>query len=91
MIKLELVISNQLGLHARAASKLVNIALRYSSESVLELVSTGIQASCKSIMGIMMLGAGCGTSVLLQVEGNDEVSAMEALRDLIEMKFGEDN
>lgn len=91
MIKMKLVICNELGLHTRAASKLVNTSLHFSSEITITVLSSLITANCKSIMGLMMLGAGCGTSVEINVSGEDEEVASAAIKTLIESKFGENS
>jgi phosphocarrier protein HPr len=87
MLRRKITIINKLGLHARAAAKLVHVASRYVSESKLirgEKVVNG-----KSIMGVMMLAASKGTEIELVVEGEDEQEAMEALCQLIDNRFGE--
>lgn len=80
-------IVNKLGLHARAAAKLVNTAARYRSDVRLRRDSR--EANAKSIMGVMMLAAGRGTELHLETEGPDEEEAFDALKELIEDKFGE--
>lgn len=87
MIKKNITIINKLGLHARAAAKLVHLASRFASES--KLIKDGKSANGKSIMGVMMLAAGKGTEIELQVDGLDEHEAMNALSDLINNQFGE--
>ncbi len=79
---------NKLGMHARASAKFVNLASQFRSDITLE--RNGHQANGKSIMGIMMLAAGKGSSLRLRVEGADEDQAMHALCGLIENRFGED-
>ncbi|WP_116964041.1 HPr family phosphocarrier protein [Fastidiosibacter lacustris] len=91
MKEVELVIINQLGLHARAASKLVNLALRFSSDVYMEVVKTGVKVNCKSIMGLMMLGASCGTSIIISAEGEDAQEALDSIRTLIQDRFGEES
>ncbi len=87
MIKTNIVISNKLGLHARASAKLTKLAGGFSSE--VHLSRNGRRVNAKSIMGVMMLAAGLGSEVEIEVDGADEASAMAALRHLIEAKFGE--
>ena len=91
MVKLvknkKIVISNKLGLHARAAAKFVRIAAGYQSEIMIN--SGNQEVSGKSIMGIMMLASGKGTEINLVTVGPDEEEAMIALEDLIINKFGE--
>jgi phosphocarrier protein len=84
----EVVISNRLGLHARAAAKLVSIASRYGATITLE--KQGQRVNGKSIMGVMMLAANKGTLILLTADGEGEGEAIEALTELINDKFGED-
>ena len=83
----KIIISNKLGLHARAAAKFVRIASGFQSEIMIHLGSHKI--SGKSIMGIMMLAAGKGTEISLVTVGPDEDKAMTALENLIINKFGE--
>lgn len=87
MINKELEIINKLGLHARAANKLVTTAMRFECDLMLE--KEGRKVDAKSIMSIMMLAASCGTTVVIHADGRDEESAMTALVDLINDKFGE--
>lgn len=87
MIRRKIKIINKLGLHARAAAKFVTLASRFKSEVQLIKGERGVNG--KSIMGVMMLAAGCGSELDLTVEGVDEHSAATALCELIEMKFGE--
>lgn len=83
----DIVISNKLGLHARAAAKLTQLASKFSSEI---FISRGAQrVNAKSIMGVMMLAAGIGSTVTIETEGPDEREAMDALLKLIADKFGE--
>ena len=83
----KIIISNKLGLHARAAAKFVRIASGFQSEIMIHLGSHKV--SGKSIMGIMMLAAGKGTEISLVTVGPDEDEAMTALETLIINKFGE--
>jgi len=87
MIKSSILISNKLGLHARASAKLTKLAGGFGSE--IHLSRNGRRVNAKSIMGVMMLAAGMGTEIEIEVEGPDEAAAMEALRALIDGKFGE--
>ena len=89
MLKEKIEIINELGLHARAASKLVTLASKYGSETRLVL-SNGLSANCKSIMGLMMLAASCGTLVTIYSDGEDERQALEAINALVQNKFGEE-
>ena len=87
MISREIEIINKLGLHARAAAKLVSTAAQFSAE--VKLNKAGQSINAKSIMGVMMLAAGIGTEVSLRCEGEDEQAAHDALVALFEDKFGE--
>lgn len=82
-----MTIVNKLGLHARAAAKLVHLASRFQSES--RLVRGDKVVNGKSIMAVMMLAASRGTQIELIVEGDDEQEAMTALSELISNRFGE--
>lgn len=87
MIKTKISISNKLGLHARASAKFTKLAASFNSEVFMSRGDRRINA--KSIMGVMMLAAGIGTEIELEVDGADEQAAMEALLHLIADKFGE--
>ncbi|HKJ72427.1 MAG TPA: HPr family phosphocarrier protein [Gammaproteobacteria bacterium] len=87
MIRRPLRITNKLGLHARAASKLVSVASGYEAEVTLS--RDGQEVSGKSIMGVMMLGASRGTDLELITDGPDEEAAADALSGLVEDRFGE--
>lgn len=87
MIKSSILITNKLGLHARASAKLTKLAGGFASEVHLE--RNGRRVNAKSIMGVMMLAAGMGTSIEIEVDGPDEEAAMQALRQLIDERFGE--
>jgi phosphocarrier protein len=80
-------IVNKLGLHARAAAKLTHLAGGFASD--IWLSRSGRRVNAKSIMGVMMLAAGQGTSVLIEAEGADAEQALAALTKLIADKFGE--
>ena len=87
MIKSKLTISNKLGLHARASAKLTKLASSFRSEVFMSRNDRRVNA--KSIMGVMMLAAGKGAEVEIEVAGEDEQEAMSALQRLITDKFGE--
>jgi len=88
MIKKQAKIINKLGLHARAAAKLVTLASGFKSD--IQLGLNGKQINGKSIMGVMMLAAAQGYTIELMVSGSDEEQAMEALLELINSRFEED-
>ena len=88
MIAENITIINKLGLHARAASKLVNCANQFESEVFIN--RKGNRVNAKSIMGVMMLAASKGVELELEIDGNDQQSCRDALVDLINNRFGED-
>ena len=87
MIQTRILISNKLGLHARASAKLTKLAGGFRSE--IHLSRNGRRVNAKSIMGVMMLAAGLGSEVEVEADGPDEQEAVDALRALVEAKFGE--
>ncbi|MEY8878783.1 MAG: HPr family phosphocarrier protein [Leptothrix sp. (in: b-proteobacteria)] len=87
MIRSTITISNKLGLHARASAKLTKLVGSYPCEVFLSRNSRRVNA--KSIMGVMMLAAGPGSEIEIEVDGEREQEAMQALRALIDDKFGE--
>jgi phosphocarrier protein HPr len=87
MLEREILVQNKLGLHARAAAKLVQLLGAYKSSAVL--VCRGREVNAKSIMGVMLLAAAQGTQVLLRVEGPDEAEAVEAAAALFARFFDE--
>lgn len=84
----EVTIINKLGLHARAAAKFVKVASSFQCD--IKIHAGHKEVSGKSIMGIMMLAAGKGSTIEIKTIGSDENLAMEALEALINDKFGED-
>ena len=84
----DLVIANKRGLHARAAARFVQCAERFDAEITVSKDQTTVGAT--SIMGLMMLGAGPGTTVRITAQGNDAEAALKALAELISAKFGEE-
>ena len=80
-------ITNKLGLHARASAKLTQLAGRFKSEVWME--RNGRRINAKSIMGVMMLAAGKGSTVSVETSGPDAEQALQERRDLIADKFGE--
>lgn len=87
MIKTPISISNKLGLHARASAKLTKLAGAFPCEVWLSKGERRVNA--KSIMGVMMLAAGIGSSIEVETQGEREQEAMDALLALINDKFGE--
>jgi phosphocarrier protein len=88
MMQRQVTLINKLGLHARAAAQFVNTALRFESD--IQVSGKGRRANGKSIMALMMLSAPNGTPLDLEISGNDEQEATEALVGLIENRFGEE-
>ena len=87
MPSIDATIVNKLGLHARAAAKLTHLAGNYQCD--IWISRSGRRVNAKSIMGVMMLAAGQGTSVLIEADGADAEQAIGALTRLIAEKFGE--
>ncbi len=87
MIRSTITIRNRLGLHARASAKLTKLAGGFRSD--IHMSRNGRRVNAKSIMGVMMLAAGQGTEVEIETEGSDEQAAMDALRAMIDDRFGE--
>jgi phosphocarrier protein HPr len=86
-VEREVEIKNKLGLHARAAAKLVHIAARYKAD--IKIRKADEEVDGKSILGILLLAAGRGTTVTLRADGPDERDALEAIEKLIDAKFDE--
>jgi len=80
-------IINKLGLHARASAKLTQLAAKYQSD--VQMSRNGRKVNAKSIMGVMMLAAGKGAKVTVEIDGPDEAAAMDAIVALIGDYFGE--
>jgi phosphocarrier protein HPr len=87
MIQKEIEIVNKLGLHARASAKLTQLAAKFQSE--VWMARNKKRVNAKSIMGVMMLAAGKGSTIMLEAEGPDEQECFAALAELIQNKFGE--
>jgi phosphocarrier protein len=83
----EVEIINKLGLHARASAKLTQLAAKYASD--VQISRNGRKVNAKSIMGVMMLAAGKGAKVTVEIDGPDETAAMDAIVALIDDYFGE--
>ena len=83
----EVEIINKLGLHARASAKLTQLAAKYQSD--VQMSRNGRKVNAKSIMGVMMLAAGKGAKVMVEIDGPDEAAAMSAIVALIGDYFGE--
>lgn len=83
-----LIITNKLGLHARAANMVVQVASNF--ESAITMNKDGVEANAKSIMGLLLLAAGQGSRIIVKAEGRDCREAIEKIGALIEGKFGEE-
>lgn len=87
VIEREATIVNQEGLHARPAARIVRLASSFTSE--IELAKDGLEVNGKSIMGVMMLAAECGSSIIIRANGPDAERAVAALAELVASGFGE--
>ena len=87
MIEREATIVNSEGLHARPAARIVRLASTFNAE--IEISKDGVGVNGKSIMGVMMLAAECGSSITIRAQGSDAEQAAEALAALIASGFGE--
>lgn len=87
MMECEALIVNPLGLHARPAAQLVRVASGFAAE--VRVAKDGMEVNGKSIMGVMMLAAECGSTVRVKADGADEAAAVEAICALIARGFGE--
>lgn len=87
MLERDIVVSNRLGLHARASAKLVQLVAGF--KATVWLISKGREVNAQSIMGVMMLAAGMGTSLTVRAEGDDAETALAAVVDLFDRKFDE--
>ena len=86
MAEIQLLIRNQLGLHARACALFVKTASRFKSDVLVS--RDGLEVNGKSIMGVMMLAAEEGSTILVKAVGADEGDALAALQELVDGKFG---
>ena len=87
MIEREATIVNQEGLHARPAARVVRLASQFRSD--IEIAKDGFGVNGKSIMGVMMLAAECGSSIMIRADGPDAEQAVEAIAQLVASGFGE--
>ena len=87
MQRREIEIINKLGLHARAAAKLTQLAAKFESD--VQVTRNNRKVNAKSIMGVMMLAAGKGSKITLEIAGPDEEQAMDAICGLVNDYFGE--
>ncbi|MFH1612871.1 MAG: HPr family phosphocarrier protein [bacterium] len=89
MIEKTFIIKNKLGLHARAAALFVQTANKFLSEISVEKGEDVVDG--KSILGIMMLAAACGTHIKVKIKGSDAQEVLQAIEKIIENKFGEED
>lgn len=89
MISREITIINKLGLHARAAAKLVSLASRFDAD--IRVTKDGKTVNGKSIMGVMMLAASQNSRITISADGSDEITALENLETLVADRFGEES
>ncbi len=89
MIEKKVILKNRLGLHARAASLLVNVARKFNSS--IHLVKDSEEVNAKSILGILTLSASKGSELIIKAEGEDEEEAIREIEELIEKKFYEED
>jgi len=88
VVKKEITVVNRLGLHARPAAQIVQKASQFKSE--IKLSKDGLEVNAKSIMGVMMLAAEMGSTLVIIAEGPDEAAAADALAQVFAGKFGEE-
>jgi phosphocarrier protein HPr len=84
----EFTLINKLGLHARAAAKLVNLTSGFESD--ITLSRNGKTVNGKNIMGVMMLAASCGTAIEVDASGSDAEEALQQIEQLVQDRFGEE-
>ena len=89
MLEREIPIVNRLGLHARASAKLVQLLAGFKSQATLK--AAGREVNAKSIMGVLLLAAGHGSTVVLRVDGPDEADALAAAEALFARRFDEES
>jgi phosphocarrier protein len=87
MVERSVQIVNKLGIHARPAAEIVKTAAKFRSS--ITIIRDDLEVNGKSIMGVMMLAAECGSSILIRIDGEDEQAALAALEALIADGFGE--
>ena len=89
MIHGDLALTNQLGLHARAAAKIVKLVMSFQSEVWFNMPGSDRQVDARSIINLVGMGAGCGASIHCCISGPDESQTLVALQQLFLSKFGE--
>jgi phosphocarrier protein HPr len=91
MLEGDLKVVNRLGLHARAAAKLVRLAGSFKSRIDLYRADRNVEANAKSILSVLALGAAIGTELMLRAEGEDEAEAFDAIVEIFRSGFGEND
>jgi phosphocarrier protein HPr len=89
MLKSNLKVINQLGLHARAAAQLVKLATKFKSKIILKRLEKNLEADAKSILSVLTLAAAKGINLEIEIDGKDENEALQAIQELFERGFGE--
>ena len=89
MLEIKITISNQLGLHARAAAQLVRLAGTFQSDIEIQRTDNGVSANAKSILSVLTLAASKGIELIIKAEGADEKDALRVLEELFANGFGE--
>lgn len=87
MVERSVQVQNAHGIHARPAAEIVKVAARF--RSAITLVRDDLEVNGKSIMGVMMMAAECGATIVIRAVGDDEAAAADALVALVRTKFGE--
>ena len=90
MLERDIRVTNALGLHARAAAQLVQLAVKFHSRITLRRLDTGVTADAKDILSILYLAAGLGVVIKVTADGADEKDAIDQIARLFADKFGED-
>lgn len=90
MVSRQTIVTNRLGLHARAAAKLVRMAAHFEASVKLRRLDAAVTADAKSILSVLALAASKGTNLTIECEGHDEEVAMQSVLELFESGFGEE-
>ena len=89
MLKGQVLIINRLGLHARAAAQLVRLASSFQSKIILQRIDNSVVADAKSILSVLTLAASKGVALEIEIEGDDQQTAFDAIQDIFKNGFGE--
>ncbi len=87
MVERSVLVQNSHGIHARPAAEIVKVAAKFLSN--ITIVRDDLEVNGKSIMGVMMLAAECGATVIIRADGDDEAAAVDAIAAVIASRFGE--